>query len=75
MAEVAARFEPPSVIASRRRSMATRKSPVGAPAAIGRARSDRARQRDAHGGGEPILELGIEAVLRLAGLQIEEAEH
>src|SRR5215467_5934298 len=29
----------------------------------------------APGGGEPILELGIEAVLRLTGLQVEETEH
>src|SRR5262249_56797166 len=29
----------------------------------------------AHGGGEPILEFNIEAVLRLAGLQVEKAEH
>ena len=29
----------------------------------------------AHGGREPVLEVGVEAVLRLAGLQIEEAEH
>ena len=29
----------------------------------------------AHRGGEPILELGIEAVLRLTRLQIEKAEH
>ena len=28
-----------------------------------------------HRGGEPILEFGIEAVLRLARLQVEEAEH
>jgi len=29
----------------------------------------------AYGGGEPILQLGIEAVLRLTGLQVEEAQH
>src|SRR6185437_13767189 len=28
----------------------------------------------AHGGGKPVLEIGVEAVLRLARLQIEEAE-
>src|SRR5262249_57982248 len=29
----------------------------------------------AHGGGEPILEFGIEAVLGLTHLQVEETEH
>src|SRR3954469_8595183 len=29
----------------------------------------------AHGGREPVLQLGIEAVLRLAGLQVEESQH
>ena len=29
----------------------------------------------AHGGGEPVLEVGIEAVLRLARLQVEEAQN
>ena len=28
-----------------------------------------------HRGGEPVFQIGIEAVLRLAGLQIEKAEN
>src|SRR4029453_18673899 len=44
-----------------------------------RARSGRgdvaAHAEVTHGGGEPILELGIEAVLRLAALEAEDTRH
>ena len=74
MAVVAARLDPLSVIASRSRSIATLKSP--GERAWQRARRRLAADAEiAHGGGEPVLQLGVEAVLRLAGLQVEEAQH
>ena len=75
MAVVAARFEPPSAIASRSRSIASaqiagqRPLPATPPPRVA------VDAEIAHGGREPVLEIGVEAVLRLAGLQVEEAEH
>jgi len=70
MAVVVARLDPPSLMVSRRRSIAAFKSPdsAGAPGCCDRPIALEAAEV-AHGGGEPILEIGVEAVLRLAGLQ------
>ena len=69
--------EPPSVIASRNRSIDVLRSARIAAHRRGR-RAERVVVVDdeiAHGAGKPILEIGIEAVLRLARLQVEEAQH
>ncbi len=59
------RLAPPSSTTARSRSIACCSSPRAAGAFAG---------IFAHGGGEPVFEVGIEAVLRLARLQVEEAE-
>ena len=63
------RVPAPSSTAARSRSIAALQ--VAAAARDGRAVAG----IFAHRGGEPVLEVGIEAVLRLARLQIEEAEN
>ena len=72
IAAVAARFEPVSATAScsRRSRCASRRT---APAIAGARRASTVRSL--HGGREPVFQFGVEAVLRLARLQIEEAEH
>src|SRR5258708_7092181 len=47
---------------------------LAARTAAARCNGDLAAAIFAHGGREPVLEVGVEAVLRLARLQIEEAE-
>ena len=55
--------------------------PVDRAAHVAGAAGDRLRHRSAvdaevvHRGRQPVFELGVEAVLRLARLQVEEAEH
>jgi hypothetical protein len=68
MAVVVARPDPPSVTASFSRSIAVRSSP-GIPC---RALAGDAEVADR--GREPIFEIGVETVLRLTGLQVEETE-
>src|SRR5262249_50052814 len=75
MAVVVARVDPPSVIASRRRSMAVLRSPCTGPRRRHGLRGIAADAEISHGSGEPILEFGIEAVLGLTHLQVEETEH
>ena len=67
IAAVVPRLPPPSSTAvERNRSIACCSSPLTPARALAAI--------FAHGGGEPVFEVGIEAVLRLARLQIEEAE-
>ena len=68
MAAVVALPEPPSSTEWRSRSNASSDA-GGQPAAAAARRAD-----VLHRGGEPVFEIGVEAVLRLAGLQIEKAE-
>jgi len=75
MAVVVARLDPPLVIGlaqavDRGSQVARHRARCG----YGH-RGIAAHAEIAHGSGEPILEFGIEAVLRLAGLQVEETEH
>ena len=69
MACVAARPPPPSLTAAVSRLSATARSGVGA-----RARDDGSVAGVDGRDGEPVLELGVEAALRLPGLEVEEAD-
>src|SRR6201994_574324 len=79
IAAVVARLPPlpPSSTAARSRSTAPCMSPAGGARPVRPAllvAGGRVPAIFAHGGGEPVFEVGVETVLRLARLQIEKAE-